>query len=62
MPRRQLAGCLLKPVRTDHLRWSLPAHRRGTLGGMDGGPELHGRTCSVSRDGGRARALQQRRR
>ncbi|NIJ95305.1 hypothetical protein FHT12_004046, partial [Xanthomonas campestris] len=24
---------------TDHLDWSLPAHRRGTLSGMDAAPE-----------------------
>ncbi|PPU28517.1 hypothetical protein XarCFBP6762_04480 [Xanthomonas arboricola] len=26
---------LLANMHTDHLRWSLPAHRRGTLRGMD---------------------------
>ncbi|CAD0361800.1 hypothetical protein CFBP7900_36250 [Xanthomonas hortorum pv. carotae] len=26
---------LLKTMHTDHLNWSLPAHRRGTLRGMD---------------------------
>ncbi|CAD1789209.1 hypothetical protein XSP_001207 [Xanthomonas sp. CPBF 426] len=26
-------------MRTDHLDWSLPAHRRGTLSGMDAAPE-----------------------
>ncbi|NHF68302.1 hypothetical protein FFY45_21860 [Xanthomonas hortorum] len=26
---------LLKAMHTDHLDWSLPAHRRGTLRGMD---------------------------
>ncbi|NMI22469.1 hypothetical protein E1J24_11580 [Xanthomonas hortorum pv. pelargonii] len=26
---------LLKAMLTDHLDWSLPAHRRGTLRGMD---------------------------
>ncbi|NMI52607.1 hypothetical protein E1J25_13075 [Xanthomonas hortorum pv. taraxaci] len=26
---------LLKALHTDHLDWSLPAHRRGTLRGMD---------------------------
>ncbi|SUZ29472.1 hypothetical protein CPBF424_33120 [Xanthomonas euroxanthea] len=26
-------------TRTDHLDWSLPAHRRGTLSGMDAAPE-----------------------
>ncbi|KAB0539762.1 hypothetical protein F7R02_02310 [Xanthomonas cissicola] len=28
-------AALLKALRTDQLDWSLPAHRRGTLGGMD---------------------------
>ncbi|PPU23174.1 hypothetical protein XspCFBP7912_21495, partial [Xanthomonas sp. CFBP 7912] len=36
----------LRALPTDHLDWSLPAHRRGTLGGMDAATELHGRTCS----------------
>ncbi|MFS8470097.1 hypothetical protein EIQ09_07090 [Xanthomonas campestris pv. campestris] len=27
-------------MRTDHLDWSLPAHRRRTLGGMDAATEL----------------------
>ncbi|MBB3822013.1 hypothetical protein FHY21_002240 [Xanthomonas arboricola] len=49
---------LLKALQTDHLDWSLSAHRRGTLGGMDAAKELHGCTCGVSCDGGRARALQ----
>ena len=26
---------LFKPMHADHLDWSLPAHRRGTLRGMD---------------------------
>ncbi|PPT41945.1 hypothetical protein XarjCFBP7653_05825 [Xanthomonas arboricola] len=26
-------------MHTDHLNWSLPAHRRGTLSGMDAAPE-----------------------
>ncbi|NMI23957.1 hypothetical protein E1J24_19455 [Xanthomonas hortorum pv. pelargonii] len=30
-----LLTALLKTMRTDHLNWSLPAHRRGTLRGMD---------------------------
>ncbi|PPU86108.1 hypothetical protein XhhCFBP4925_01300 [Xanthomonas hortorum pv. hederae] len=30
-----LLVALLKAINTDHLRWSLPAHRRGTLRGMD---------------------------
>ncbi|TXD42606.1 hypothetical protein TR80_014150 [Xanthomonas campestris] len=29
-------------MRTDHLDWSLPAHRRRTLGGMDAATELTG--------------------
>ncbi|RJS05277.1 hypothetical protein XnspCFBP7698_03380 [Xanthomonas sp. CFBP 7698] len=29
-------------VRTDQLDWSLPAHRRGTLSGMDAAPEPPG--------------------
>ncbi|PPU02719.1 hypothetical protein XarjCFBP8253_06710 [Xanthomonas arboricola pv. juglandis] len=33
-PERWLAA-LLKTVHTDHLDWSLSAHRRGTLRGMD---------------------------
>ncbi|MFS8413639.1 hypothetical protein EIQ10_21365 [Xanthomonas campestris pv. campestris] len=32
---RRSVGCLLKAINTDHLRWPLPAHRRGTLRGMD---------------------------
>ncbi|APP86804.1 hypothetical protein E1J29_06105 [Xanthomonas hortorum pv. vitians] len=31
----QFAGCLLKTPHTDQLDWSLSAHRRGTLRGMD---------------------------
>ncbi|NIJ81637.1 hypothetical protein FHT10_002794 [Xanthomonas arboricola] len=58
----RFAGALLKALQTDHLHRSLPAHHRGTLGGMDAATELHGCTCSVSCDGGRARALQQGRR
>ncbi|MCE4283058.1 hypothetical protein LYZ78_21655, partial [Xanthomonas hortorum pv. vitians] len=30
---------LLKTLHTDHLDWSLPAHRRGTLCGMDAAEE-----------------------
>ncbi|PPU65554.1 hypothetical protein XhhCFBP4925_23970, partial [Xanthomonas hortorum pv. hederae] len=30
-----LLAALLKTMRTEHLDWSLPAHRRGTLRGMD---------------------------
>ncbi|RFF37462.1 hypothetical protein DZD52_16590 [Xanthomonas nasturtii] len=52
----------MKTLRNDHRDWSLPAHRRGTLSSMDAAPELQGRTCSVSCDGGRARALQKTRR
>ncbi|RFF42595.1 hypothetical protein DZD52_01320 [Xanthomonas nasturtii] len=33
---------LSKPVHTDHLDWSLPAHYRGTLSGMDAAPEPPG--------------------
>ncbi|MDG4493940.1 hypothetical protein G8D12_10585 [Xanthomonas vesicatoria] len=29
-------------MRTDTLDWSLPGHRRGTLGGMDAAKELTG--------------------
>ncbi|SOO30497.1 hypothetical protein XAP6164_4460002 [Xanthomonas phaseoli pv. phaseoli] len=31
---------LLKAVQNDQLNWSLPAHRRGTGGGMDDATEL----------------------
>ncbi|MCE4355786.1 hypothetical protein NY671_07545 [Xanthomonas hortorum pv. pelargonii] len=31
---------LLATMHTDHLDWSLPAHRRGTLCGMDAAEEL----------------------
>ncbi|APP80470.1 hypothetical protein BJD10_12840 [Xanthomonas hortorum pv. gardneri] len=30
-----LLATLLKAMHTDHRDWSLPAHRRGTLRGMD---------------------------
>ncbi|WP_349777435.1 hypothetical protein [Xanthomonas sp. WHRI 6106] len=30
-----LLATLLKTLRTDQFDWSLPAHRRGTLRGMD---------------------------
>ncbi len=30
-----LLAASLKNMHTDHLDWSLPAHRRGTLCGMD---------------------------
>ncbi|CAD0330176.1 hypothetical protein CFBP2533_21330 [Xanthomonas hortorum pv. pelargonii] len=30
-----LLVALFKTMHTDHLDWSLPAHRRGTLRGMD---------------------------
>ncbi|AYO93727.1 hypothetical protein DB818_09380 [Xanthomonas perforans] len=33
---------MLKTLHTDQLDWSLPAHRRGTLGGMDAATELTG--------------------
>ncbi|PUE99619.1 hypothetical protein C7T87_12945 [Xanthomonas hortorum pv. hederae] len=32
---RKLVGCFVENMHTDHLHWSLPAHRRGTLRGMD---------------------------
>ncbi|QNM61439.1 hypothetical protein XHV734_2676 [Xanthomonas hortorum pv. vitians] len=31
---------MLKAMHTDHLDWPLPAHRRGTLRGMDAAQEL----------------------
>ncbi|PPT24142.1 hypothetical protein XarjCFBP7652_04005 [Xanthomonas arboricola] len=34
-----LLAALLKVMHTDHLDWSLPAHRRGTLCGMDAAEE-----------------------
>ncbi|PPU76898.1 hypothetical protein XcuCFBP2542_08250 [Xanthomonas cucurbitae] len=40
MRRVAAARAGLKTLRTDHLDWSLPAHRRGTLGGMDAATEL----------------------
>ncbi|PPU42136.1 hypothetical protein XaplCFBP3123_03165 [Xanthomonas arboricola pv. populi] len=49
---------LLVTAHTDHPDGSLPAHRRGALRGRMPRKSLHGRTCSVSRDGGRAGALQ----
>ncbi|RFF37166.1 hypothetical protein DZD52_18275 [Xanthomonas nasturtii] len=33
---------LFETWRTHPLDWSLPAHRRGTLSGMDAAPELTG--------------------
>ncbi|TWQ09596.1 hypothetical protein FQK02_13200 [Xanthomonas vasicola] len=33
---------LCRTMRTDHRDWSLPAHGRRTLGGMDAAPELTG--------------------
>ncbi|PPT35270.1 hypothetical protein XarjCFBP7653_18660 [Xanthomonas arboricola] len=36
---RQLVGCFIKTMHTDRLDWLLPAHRRGTLSGMDAAPE-----------------------
>ncbi|AZR22298.1 hypothetical protein FQJ88_01780 [Xanthomonas vasicola] len=36
---RRSAGAL-PTTRTDHLDWSLPTHRRATLGGMDAATEL----------------------
>ncbi|AZR21534.1 hypothetical protein XvhCFBP2543_18090 [Xanthomonas vasicola] len=35
-------AALLKAMHTDQRDWSLPAHRRGTLGGMDAAKELTG--------------------
>ncbi|PPU65370.1 hypothetical protein XcodCFBP4690_05175 [Xanthomonas codiaei] len=32
---RRRVCCRLNTLRTDQLDWSLPAHRRGTLRGMD---------------------------
>ncbi|AAW73662.1 hypothetical protein XOO0408 [Xanthomonas oryzae pv. oryzae KACC 10331] len=40
------------------LDWSLHAHRRWTLGGMDAAKELTWGTCSLSCDDGRARTQQ----
>ncbi|PMR86490.1 hypothetical protein C1H21_12230 [Xanthomonas arboricola pv. juglandis] len=34
-----LLAALLKAMHTDHLDWSLPAHHRGTLCGMDAAEE-----------------------
>ncbi|WP_162471059.1 hypothetical protein, partial [Xanthomonas phaseoli] len=39
---KALCRLLCRTMRTDHLDWSLPAHRRGTLGGMDAATELTG--------------------
>ncbi|PPV03674.1 hypothetical protein XvhCFBP2543_04170 [Xanthomonas vasicola] len=36
----QLADCFVETLRTDQPDWSLPAHRRGTLGGTDAATEL----------------------
>ncbi|PPT53532.1 hypothetical protein XarbCFBP8138_20555 [Xanthomonas arboricola] len=30
-----VSGCSVETMHTDHLDWSLSAHRRGTLRGMD---------------------------
>ncbi|NHF67697.1 hypothetical protein FFY45_18665 [Xanthomonas hortorum] len=35
-----MLDALLKAINTDHLDWSLPVHRRGTLSGMDAAQEL----------------------
>ncbi|MCE4361451.1 hypothetical protein [Xanthomonas hortorum] len=32
---KKIAGRLVENMHTDHLDWPLPAHRRGTLRGMD---------------------------
>ncbi|APO97479.1 hypothetical protein BJD12_15905 [Xanthomonas vesicatoria ATCC 35937] len=37
-----MAGCCAETLSTDQRDWSLPAHRRGTLGGMDAATELTG--------------------
>ncbi|QER96423.1 hypothetical protein FLG15_22370 [Xanthomonas phaseoli pv. dieffenbachiae] len=39
-PHQRVVGGFVENRRTDHLHWSLPAHRRGTLRGMDAAPEL----------------------
>ncbi|WP_143706727.1 hypothetical protein [Xanthomonas oryzae] len=49
-------------MRIDHLKWSLPAHRRGTLGGMDAAKELTGTYLQRVLRCARARTLQQTRR
>ncbi|NHF66299.1 hypothetical protein FFY45_11235 [Xanthomonas hortorum] len=36
---RKFVGCFVESLHTDHLDWSLPAHRRGTLCGMDAAEE-----------------------
>ncbi|AEL07014.1 conserved hypothetical protein [Xanthomonas campestris pv. raphani 756C] len=41
-PGRTVANCSVETLRTDHLDWSLSAHRRRTLGGMDAATELTG--------------------
>ncbi|MCC8623353.1 hypothetical protein LN473_15460, partial [Xanthomonas vesicatoria] len=38
--RLGVAGCCAETLGTDQRDWSLPAHRRGTLGGMDAAKEL----------------------
>ncbi|PPV08497.1 hypothetical protein XbrCFBP1976_01670 [Xanthomonas bromi] len=35
-----MAGCSAETLGTDQRDWSLPAHRLGTLGGMDAAKEL----------------------
>ncbi|PPU56415.1 hypothetical protein XdyCFBP7245_09745 [Xanthomonas dyei] len=39
-PDRTVANCSVETLCTDRLDWSLPAHRRRTLGGMDAATEL----------------------
>ncbi|KKY06221.1 hypothetical protein NY68_23440, partial [Xanthomonas citri pv. fuscans] len=38
--RQTDSSFLIEALHTDQLDWSLPAHRRGTLGGMDAAKEL----------------------
>ncbi|CAJ23614.1 hypothetical protein XCV1937 [Xanthomonas euvesicatoria pv. vesicatoria str. 85-10] len=38
--RLVVAGCGVETLHTDQRDWSLPAHRRGTLGGLDAAKEL----------------------
>ncbi|MGV7174034.1 hypothetical protein [Xanthomonas axonopodis] len=40
--RLGVAGCGVEILHTDQRDWSSPAHRRGTLGGMDAATELTG--------------------
>ncbi|MCF5956228.1 hypothetical protein, partial [Xanthomonas perforans] len=38
--RLEVAGCCVETLHIDQRDWSLPAQRRGTLGGMDAATEL----------------------